>query len=260
MVFWIRRLRWLAVMLLFALAGCLPEPTPIPTPTPSPTATITPTATATIVWFPPTATMTPFPTPEMTPTPDLRPVAGDLLLDDSFEDDTQWSTTRSAAGSVAYGKNELTLAVSEPGGSLISFRKTPDLRNFYLEIDALPSLCRGADTYGLLWRSASAQDFYRLLLNCNGQIRMERVKDGRFVVIHDWMNSGQLMPGGLLRSRIGVAAEGKEFSVFINDVFQFSFQDPVFEHGALGVFARSQGDTPLTVSFSNLQIYDIASE
>jgi hypothetical protein len=252
-------LRWLALLWLFTAAACLPEATPMPTPTPTATATITPTGTATIVWFPPTATPTPFPTLEMTPTLDLQPVLGDVIFEDTFTDTELWSTTRSAVGSVAYGKSELTLAVSQPKGTLISLRKTPELRDFYLEMDAQPSLCRGADMYGLLLRAASGQDFYRLMINCSGQLRMERVKDGRFVVIQDWTASGQFMPGGMLRARIGVSAQGKEFHIFINDVLQFSFQDPVFERGALGVFARSAGETPLTVSFSDLVVSNLSS-
>lgn len=251
---------WLASLWLLAAAACLPEATPAATPEPTATATVTPTATATIVWFPPTATYTPIPTMEMTPTVDLQPALGEVLFEDTFTDTTLWNTTRSAVGSIAYGKSELTLAVAQPRGLLISLRKSPELRDFYLEIDAQPSLCRGADTYGLLLRTASGQDYYRLLINCSGQLRMERVIGGRFVLIQDWMDSGQLMPGGMLRARLGVSAQGKEFHVFINDVYQFSFQDPVFERGGLGVFARSAGDTPLTVSFSNLVVYNLNGE
>lgn len=240
-------------MILFS--ACLPEvPTPTPIP-PTETATITPTTTATIIWFPATATYTAMPTQEASATPDLRPVLGSSLFKDPFIDQTLWQTFRSSTGSVAYGKGELTAAVAQPSGTLISLRKGPMLDNFYLEMDAQPSLCRAGDSYGLLLRANSPQDFYRLMLNCNGQIRLERYKNSRTAPLQDWMTSGQILPGGMMRIHLGVWATGPELRVFANNVFQFSVKDTAFESGTIGVFARSVGDTPVTVSFSNLMVY-----
>jgi hypothetical protein len=240
------------------MMGCLPDaPSPTPLP-PTATATLTPTATATIVWFPPTATDTPAPTQPTTPTPDLLPFPGAVLFEDPFTDQTQWPASRTGAGSVAYGKGELTLAVSEDRGTLLSLRKSTLLTDFYLQIDALPSLCRAEDAYGLLLRASSSQDFYRLLVNCNGRLRLERLKGGRSLPLQDWMLSGQIFPGGMLRTHLAVWAQGAELRVFVNDVYQFSVRDPVWSSGTVGLFARSAGDTPLTVSFSNLVVYAVS--
>lgn len=242
--------------LVLLLSACLPEvETPLP-PTATPTVTLTPTATATIIWFPPTATYTPMPTRMVEPTQDVRPPLGDVLFEDPFTDKTQWLTSRSAAGNIAYGNSELTLAVAQPRGMLLSLRKSPTIGNFYLEIDAIPSLCRGADSYGLLLRSESSQDYYRFAANCTGQVRMERVKNGRMLPLQDWMTSGQILPGGMMRVRLGVWAVGQELRVFVNGDYHFSVKDPVFAAGVVGVFARAAGDTPLTVSFSNLVVYE----
>lgn len=248
----------IALLLLLVFSACLPEPPPVPTPEPTATATITPTITATVIWFPATPTFTAVPTRPVEPTLDARPVLGDLLFEDPFTDTALWLTSRSAAGSVAYGREELTLAVSQSKGSLLSLRKSPQMNNFYLEVDAQPSLCRANDAYGLLLRSASAQDYYRLAINCSGQLRMERVKNSRMLPIYDWTTSGQLQPGGMLRSRLGIAAQGPELRVFIDGVYQFSVKDPVFASGVVGVFARAAGDTPLTVSFSKMTAYSLA--
>lgn len=257
-VLWHRSmLRWGALLSLALFSACLPEPTPVATPLPTATNTVTPTVTETIVWFPATATYTPLPVREVIPTQDMRPVLGEKLFEDPFTDTSFWQTTRTAVGSAAYGKGEFTLAVSQPGGSILSLRKTPQLNNFYLEIDAVPSLCRSDDTFGLLLRAASGQDYYRLSMRCSGQVRMERVKNSRTVPMNEWVTSGQILPGGMLRTRLGVSAQGQEISIFINGVYHFSVKDPVFESGALGVFARSAEDTPLTVNFSNLVVYSL---
>jgi len=253
-------LRLAGCILGLLLCGCLPEVTPTPEPQPTATITVTPTTTATIVWFPPTATYTPAPTRQVEPTEDLRPALGEVIFTDDFTDTTQWLTARTGAGSVAYGIGELTLAVSQPKGSLLSLRKTPQLYNFYAEVDALPSLCRGGDAYGLLFRSSSAEDFYRLLANCSGQVRLERVKSSKNALLYDWTVSGQLQPGGMLSTRLGISARGSELNIYVNGVYQFTVKDPVFTSGVVGVFARAAGDTPLTVNFSNLTVHGLDSQ
>jgi hypothetical protein len=62
-----------------------------------------------------------------------------------------------------------------------------------------------------------------------------------------------------MRTQLGVWAQGQDMHVFINDVYQFSVRDTVWSGGALGLFARSAGDTPLTVSFSNLVVYQVSA-
>lgn len=248
------------LLIPFLLSACLPEPAPLAaqsTSTPTPTVTLTPTVTGTINWFPPTSTFTTLPTREVTPTDDPRPVLGDVLLEDPFTDKTQWQTTRTGMGSVAYGNGELTLAVAAERGMLTSFRKSPQLSNYYLEMDVLPSLCVDSDAYGLLLRASTPLDFYRLLVNCSGHLRMERLKNGKYVILQDWQPSGQLLPGGMLRARLGVWAQGDELRVFVNDVHQFTVRDTLWSSGTVGVFARASGDTPLTVNFSNMTVYTL---
>lgn len=245
--------RALAFLLIaLAVSACLPvEASPTAT---LPTETVTPTSlpSATIIWFPATPTFTPFPTREIMPTQDYHPGIGEIILEDNFDEPASWSTSRTAVGSVAFGEQELTLAVASPKGSLLSLRNSFKADDFYLEIEALPSLCRSGDVYGLLLRASSTLDTYRLLINCNGQIRMERLKNGNVVLLQDWVTSGQIFPGGMMRLRLGVWALKDEMRVFVNDVYHFTVHDPVWTTGLVGVFARSSGDSALTVNFSHL--------
>ena len=180
-----------------------------------------------------------------------------MILSDTFSDTTQWATAQNYLGSVAYGEQELTLAAAQPLGDLISLRKTPIPADSYLEISTNLSMCRGADSYGLLLRASTQQDFYRFMISCMGLLRLERVKDGKFALMQDWIPSGQVPPGSPMELRLGVWAVGNELRFFVNDVYQFSARDPVWTNGKIGVYARSTGDTPLTVSFSDLQVYAV---
>jgi len=51
---------------------------------------------------------------------------------------------------------------------------------------------------------------------------------------------------------------GREMRVFLNDHFQFSQRDPVFPSGRIGFFIYASGQTPVTISFSDLSAYSVA--
>jgi hypothetical protein len=56
---------------------------------------------------------------------------------------------------------------------------------------------------------------------------------------------------------IGVWAVDGELRLFLNGRYQFGFSDTSFPSGGLGVFALSQGTDPVSVTFSDLKIYEV---
>jgi hypothetical protein len=218
------------------------------------TPSLTPSPTITIQWFPPTATLEPAHTMVVEPTADMRPGLGRSLLEDSFEESPHWNVASAAAGSVAFGGNELTLAIKAPKESLITLRDGPSFDNFYLEITTQASLCRGNDYYGIVFRALGPQNFYRYSVSCNGTIRVDRVKGGYATILWNWSPSGQVPPGSPITLRLGVWAMGREMRFFINDAYQFAVRDAVFQFGRVGLFARSTGTSAVSISFSNLAV------
>jgi hypothetical protein len=254
-IFWVWFATGLACILLLGLAACLPAATPLP---PLPTNTKLPptaTATATIVWFPPTATYTPFPSPVITPTVDVRPEQGELLITEDFSNPDHWTLGRANQMSAALGKNELSLAITQPGGYLSTLFRQAVPNDFYMEVTASPSLCKGKDEYGILLRVSPSLEFYRFSLSCDGQVRLDKYFNQVASSPQAWTLSGAVPPGAPSSSRIGVWAKGKVLQLFVNGQFQFSVQDPSLVGGSLGFFARSANDNAVTVSFSDLQIY-----
>ena len=229
----------------------VPTPTPLPdTPTPIPSLT----ATATPVWFPPTITPTPFNTVEVIPTKNMVPDLGMILLEDPLTSGLQWQLARSDVGGVASGNNELTVTIAKPGGYIYTLRDAPMLGDFYLEINSQTSLCRDEDSYGLIFRAKSSREYYRFVISCAGLTWLEREGGGYTINLSKKEPSGQIQPGPQNMSRIGMMARGKEFRFFINGVFQYSVSDPSYTSGMFGVFARSGGDTAVTVSYKNLVV------
>jgi hypothetical protein len=200
----------------------------------------------------------PFPTQTIAiPTPEQRPNLGEIIFSDDFSSAEPWSLARGATSSAALGKNELTLAIQEGRTYIATTRSQPLLDNFYIEITANPTLCRGLDEYGLLLRVASAGDFYRFALSCDGQVRLDRVLGGQASTPHPW-ELGLMVPvGAPSTARLGVWVVGKELRCFVNDHYQFTVSDPTLGAGLIGVFARSSGEGALTVNFSDLVVRSV---
>ncbi len=220
------------------------------------TATQTAPPTQTIVWFPPSATPTLLTVPTYTATPEMSPGIGKETLNDDFSDASAsvWDTATSNHGSAAISRNRLTLVV-QPGYYLASMRRKVTFSDFYAEITARPSLCRGEDNYGLIVRGIGSS-FYRFVLTCNRQILAERIAGGTKLSIYEPVASGDA-PGAPGEVRIGIWAVGGDMRLFLNGRYQFSVIEKTFPSGGLGVFVRSTGDTPATVTFSDLTVYDV---
>lgn len=180
---------------------------------------------------------------------------GSVILNDDFSDDSVWDTATSDQGTAAISRNRLTLA-AQPGIYLVSMNHEAVLEDFYAEITARPSLCRGDDSYGIIIR-ATGDSFYRFTLTCNSMISMERIKSSVRLLMQPSIPSGDAPPGAPGEVRIGIWAHGSEMRFFLNDRFQFGISDPSSPSGAFGVFARGAGDTPVSVIFSDLIVYDV---
>jgi hypothetical protein len=187
----------------------------------------------------------------------MRPQFGNVLFEDDFSTEEGWTITQTDQGSIAYGKSELTIAIGETNEYLYSVRDNPTFTDFYLEITASPSLCRGEDEYGVLFRVTGTMYYYRYSLSCDGQVRLDGVKNEQAFSPQPWLYSGSVPPGAPSSSRLGVLAVGEDMSFYINDQFQFSIQDRQFTSGGLGVFARSVNKEAVTINFSDLVVYDI---
>jgi hypothetical protein len=247
--------RFILLLALSLVWGCSPSPAPTPEVPATPTGFLTPTPSP--VWFPPTATYTPFPNPALTPSPTPVLALASLILQDDFTPPGLWQTFKSQIGNAAYEDHQLTLAVATPKGYLFSLRGDLIISDAYLEISLQPNLCRGDDAFGLLFRAVSEANTYRLVLTCRGQMRLERLREGRALPLSDWIDLSETVVNPLVETRLGVWMYRDQLRVFVNGFEELAVRDPVYSNGGLGVFARAAGETALSVSFRNLQIFAI---
>lgn len=242
------------LLVVTLLTSCVSMDAWLATNTPPP-ATGTPLPTATINWFPPSATPTLQVFSTKAPTPEMRPGMGEELISDDFSKPYYWETATSDEASAEIQDNRLTLAVQSQV-YMTSQRINLLIDDYYAEITAQPSLCRGEDSYGILVR-ANGGSYYRFALACNGTVRAERVSNSVRLTLQPPLPSGDVPPGAPGSVRIGVWAVNRELRLFLNGRFQFGISDPSFPIGTIGVFVRSEGDTAAVVSFSNLVIQEV---
>jgi len=234
---------------LAACSGFL-TPEPVTLTPPSLFATETPT----ILWFPATNTPTTFPGSLLLPTLEARPGLGEVLLTDTFDQPEFWATASSEDARAVIEQNRVLLAAN-PGFAILTLRSEPLLADFYAEVTVRLSLCRDKDQYGMVFRAQSRADYYRYAVNCNGQARLQRVRNGEAVPLQDWTFSSDAPPGAPGEVKLGVWVVGTEMRLFLNDRHQFTSRDPVLGYGTLGLFILSGGATEESASFSELVVY-----
>lgn len=250
----------LSMLLVFAGCDLLATPEPLP---PTSTMTNTPLPSPTIDWFPDTPTPTLIAIASPTPQPTMEgALAGitELNVDDNFTDEALWLTPQSGSGNVAFGTENLSLAVARLDATLTSLSQHILPPDFYLEITVQTSLCEPLDRFGILIWHESNTDFYRLTVNCAGQYRLELVQGGQNFVVHDWESAAQMALAAPATNRLALWVHEGQLQFYINDVFQFEERIAQDRSGAMGLFARTVLGQAMTVRFSDLQIYNVERE
>lgn len=187
----------------------------------------------------------------------MKPGVGEALLTDDFSSAAAWNTGVSDQAAVAVSGNRLTIAVQPGAAPVASIRNTSSFGDVYVEITARPSLCRDGDDYGLLFRAPNSVAYYRFVVACNGTAAADRVSLGTPHLLHAPTPSGDVPVGAPGEVRLGVWAVGSEFRFFLNGRYQFQANDRNYRSGSIGVFAYAAGDTPATVTFSDLAVFAV---
>jgi hypothetical protein len=247
-----------AGMVVWMVAGCASQQQMPLDALFSPTPSLT--NTATVDWFPMTATLQTVVPATATPNPAANPLYGQMLFNDPFTSAGNWESQQATNGIISVSGGTLTLAVKKTPGTLTVIRQDSVYSSFYLETTVKRvALCKTDDEIGLLFRVSGSQSYYRLLVDCQGLLALQQVVGGTPSVLVNWMPSEQI-PSGLWKSfTLGVWAYGNTIRLYVNDQLQTEVSRDTFKSGGIGYFARAAGDTPLSVSFSDLTIYQVSS-
>ncbi len=197
------------------------------------------------------------PTQEITPTPGVMAELGEVIFRDPLTSPGDWTLPNSGRGQVNISGGEINIIINQPGTILSATLEKPDLGDFYAEITASPVLCSSRDEYGFLFRVYGGDQYYRFALSCSGEIRLDRFSGEGSAVLYPWTRSASVPVGAPSVSKLAVLALDDQIYLYINGYPQFSIDNQPISVGSFGVYARSVGDTALTVSFSDLLVREV---
>jgi len=243
--------------LVLVMTACQSTPAVI---TPTATYTKIPSPSATVEWFPPTSTIEVQPTNQPPPTLPVSMELGEVIFRDDFTDPESWTVPQTETGEINIGNGEANIIINESRAFLVGTREKPDLTDFYAEITVSPILCSGRDEYGFLFRVIGRDQYYRYAISCDGEVRLDKITPGGGMILYPWTRSASIPPGAPSVSKIAVLADKGQLHLFINGEYQTSVSDQQLQVGSFGIFARSTGDSAITVSFSDLVVRDIVEK
>jgi hypothetical protein len=194
---------------------------------------------------------------ELTPTPEILVGLGEIIYEDRFVSSEGWLLPQTQRGEINIGNGEINIIINEPGSYFDGFLEEPDLNQYYAEITANPVLCSPQDEYGFLFSVSGINQYIRLALNCSGEVRMDQLLAGSTTLLYPRTRVASIPAGALSVTKIAVLVMIDEIHIYINGDLLFSLEGQQNSKGSFGIFARSIGETAMTVSFSDLVIRDV---
>lgn len=214
----------------------------VDTDTPTPTATKTPTLAR-------TATMS-----------DTDPAASLGTPDwvDNLDNGNNWLTDNDAYTEIKFNNSFMKLtAITDLDGWRLSW-PAPD--DFYLEGKFQTPACSGTDHYGLMFRTpknSGASQGYLFAITCDGKYSLRLWDDPKMTVLIGWTASDKILKGADAVNTLGVLADGKTLTLYINGSKVNQVTDGTFTEGIFGVFVGGDSGVDFTMWLDRIRYWDV---
>jgi hypothetical protein len=249
-----RVVNFLAGLGVLALAACATA-TPTANVRPRPTATLTLTASATATRAP-TATKRPTRTPRPSATATPIPQPGDVLLQDTFDSNTQrWGIFNNPRVLIRIFEGAFEITVKEP--SIFNFSNPRgDFEDIDLTVDA--TLAEGTNRnsrFGVQCRKTDNENYYMAAIRGDGYYALVKYIDNEWKWLRTWTRASAIKTDGETNT-LRFICSGSTLQLWINGVQTTALHDEAFTHGQVGLWAGTfDGDGPNTkVVFDNLVV------
>jgi hypothetical protein len=183
---------------------------------------------------------------------------GGLLFADDFEAESEgpWLLEGDEFGSMTIQDGRLVVDVSQANTMQYTALEEPTFTDFDLTVEA--QLVEGGPeaTYGLLFRMAGPEQFYRFELTGDGHYVVERRDEGGAWqrLVAGWQESPEIMRGLGAMNRLRVTADGAAMAFYANDQLLEEVQDSSYRGGKVALDAGTFGQQRTIVAFDNLTI------
>lgn len=250
-----------ALAVLFLFTSCLPEPIlELDSPAPLDVGSTQNSPTPPVTWFPATSTPTAFPHASSTPAPIAQSGIGDLISDTDLIDPANWSnvsTNPDDPNKLIWNDGALYFAMNQPPSSIFSLNKNLLLTNFYMEVEFAVNRCSPNDTYGITFLAANERFGDRLVLRCDGNIRIMQARDNLNLPLTDWVYTGAAPPSAPGTVKAAIWSYNGELRFFLNDQIQFTLLDRYYSSGGIGFFVEAKDPAGMNIKIHNLKLYNL---
>lgn len=182
----------------------------------------------------------------------------DVLFHDEFVAGQigPWHMEGDALGRTAVINEQLVLDLSAPNIMQFSTLPQPIFQDFVMEVEARPLQGDLANSYGVLFRMQSPNQFYRFELTGNGTYILERRNaDGTWSrFIKEWTAHPAIQQGHNVTNHIRIEAIGPAISVYVNDTLVQQASDTAYPSGQIALDAGTFGDPLMQVAFDNVVV------
>jgi hypothetical protein len=233
-------------------------------PQDTPTATDVPELSSTVPAGTSTATVTL--TPEITASPTLgaedpRASLSDPTWVDIFEDQSDWALYSDDHANFEIASEGLEMTAFNPdffNSWILSWRRAKDL---YLEATGTFGQCSGRDAFGLMIRSTGGDKGYTGYLfgvSCDGRYSLRSWDGEALTTIVGWTPDESIQKGPDAVNRIGVLAEGDQFSLYANGELLMQLNDGSHEaEGLFGLFISSAQTANFSALIEEISFWDL---
>jgi hypothetical protein len=135
---------------------------------------------------------------------------------------------------------------------------TDSLSDFWMEaVFRTGSSCSGLDRYGLVIRvSGNFSETYVVDVSCDGRYRIYKLTPD-YGLIQDWSSSAVINTGPEAYNRIGILAEGNDFTIYINGQQITTFEDSAISSGPIGFLVAAADNDNFRVFLTDAAYWEL---
>lgn len=179
----------------------------------------------------------------------------DFLFSEVFSPESagSWLLEADELGSTIIQDGRMMIDVSQPNSMQYSMLQEPTFSDFDLVLDAELMAGERDATYGVLFRMASQEEFYRFELTGDGRYIIERHDAGGTWkrLVDGWQRSDAIATGPGTMNQLRVLAVGPAMTFYVNDSLLEEIQDSRYAAGNLAVDAGTFSDQRTIAAFDN---------
>jgi hypothetical protein len=184
------------------------------------------------------------------------PDTGVLFADQFVPGETgRWLIEGDRVSAAALRNEQLTIAVNEAQTVHYATLDNEIFTDFVLDVETTLLSGNPENSFGVLFRMADGQQFYRFALTGSGLYMVER-RDGDSVasLTQGWLDSVDLVQGVGAVNRLQIRVEGDQFAFTINGAPTTELTDGSFTRGNIALDAGTFARPGIEVAFDNLVI------